>query len=308
MSETIQSAAPLASQSIDHLSVRSDGLVPMGPTFMVGRTSGRLPLAFAASFAFDAAFVLLLVVLTRMGVNLATSPAVLPEDPNKDIVWLSQPGPGGGGGGGGNKMKEPPRVAELKGKDKITVPVEKPPALELPKATPPPEAPVMQQVNIPAKMLAAADDVLTGAIESAPAGPPTLSQGSGSGGGAGTGTGSGVGSGTGSGLGPGYGGGTGGGVYQPGNGVGLPRLIRDVKPKYTSDAMRAKIQGTVLMQCVVRPDGSVTDVSVVRSLDPVFGLDQEAIIAARQWKFQPGTRMGQPVAVQITIEMQFSLR
>jgi protein TonB len=60
--------------------------------------------------------------------------------------------------------------------------------------------------------------------------------------------------------------------------------------------MRAKIQGTVLMQCVVRADGSVTDVQVVRSLDPVFGLDQEAIIAARQWKFQPGTRMGQPVA------------
>ena len=45
--------------------------------------------------------------------------------------------------------------------------------------------------------------------------------------------------------------------------------------------MRAKVQGTVLLECVVRPDGSVGDVQVVRSLDPTFGLDQEAIKAAQ---------------------------
>jgi TonB family protein len=117
-----------------------------------------------------------------------------------------------------------------------------------------------------------------------------------------------VGSGVGSGLGPGFGGGTGGGVYQPGNGVTLPRIVREVKPQYTSDAMRAKIQGAVLLQCVVRPDGSVSDIQVVRSLDPTFGLDQQAIAAAKQWRFQPGTRMGAPVAVQITIELTFTLR
>src|SRR6185312_9021040 len=117
---------------------------------------------------------------------------------------------------------------------------------------------------------------LPGAIE-APPGPPTISQGPGNGGGSGTGTGSGIGPGNGSGLGPGSGGGTGGGVYQPGNGVSLPQLLHEVKPAYTSDAMRAKIQGTVLLQCVVRPDGSVTDIQVLRSLDSVFGLDQEAI-------------------------------
>jgi protein TonB len=72
--------------------------------------------------------------------------------------------------------------------------------------------------------------------------------------------------------------------------------------------MRAKVQGVVLLQCVVRPDGSVSDIQVVRSLDPVFGLDQEAMKAARQWRFVPGTRMGQPVAVQITIELTFTLR
>jgi protein TonB len=72
--------------------------------------------------------------------------------------------------------------------------------------------------------------------------------------------------------------------------------------------MRAKVQGVVLLQCVVRPDGAVTDIQVVRSLDSVFGLDGEAVKAARQWRFVPGTRMGQPVAVQITIELTFTLR
>src|SRR5262245_41904955 len=42
---------------------------------------------------------------------------------NYDIVWLPIPGPGGGGGGGGNRIPEPPRKAELPGKEKITVPV-----------------------------------------------------------------------------------------------------------------------------------------------------------------------------------------
>src|SRR4029078_12713077 len=122
------------------------------------------------------------------------------------------------------------------------------------------------QLNIPAKSQAAALDSLPGAIE-APPGPPTLSQGSGSGGGGGTGTGTGVGPGSGSGLGPGSGGGTGGGVYRPGNGVTLPRVLQEGKPPYTSHTKRAKQQRTVLLECVVRPDGTVGDVQVIRSLD-----------------------------------------
>jgi len=230
---------------------------------------------------------------------------VLPDQPNNNIIWLSEPGPGGGGGGGGNKMKEPPRQAELPGKDKITVPVTKPPKMEMQEAKKEPDP--VAQLNIPAKSLAAAQDSLPGAIE-APPGPPTLSQGSGSGGGAGTGTGTGVGPGSGSGLGPGSGGGTGGGVYRPGNGVTLPRVLHEERPQYTSDAMRAKVQGTVLLECVVRPDGSVGDVQVVRSLDPTFGLDQQAVAAARKWRFAPGTRLGEPVPVLITIELTFTLR
>jgi TonB family protein len=90
--------------------------------------------------------------------------------------------------------------------------------------------------------------------------------------------------------------------------VTLPRVLREVKPQYTADAMRAKVQGTVWLECVVMQDGSVADIRIVRSLDSVFGLDQEAIKAARQWKFVPGLRNGEPVPVLITIELQFTLR
>ena len=126
--------------------------------------------------------------------------------------------------------------------------------------------------------------------------------------GTGWGTGTGIGPGTGSGLGLGYGGGTGGGAYRPGNGVEPPKVLREGKPQYTADAMRAKVQGAVLLQCVVLPDGTVGDVQVVRSLDPTFGLDQEAVKAARQWRFAPGTRFGQAVPVLVTIELSFNLR
>jgi protein TonB len=251
---------------------------------------------------------LLLVALfgIHYGAQTVSTTALLPFQPNSNIIWLTQPGPGGGGGGGGNRMKAPPRRAEEPGKDKITVPVAKPAKLEPPKQVKD-EPPPIQQVNIPAKSLAAATDSLPGAIE-APSAPPSLSQGSGTGGGAGTGAGSGIGPGTGSGLGPGSGGGTGGGAYRPGNGVTMPRLLREVKPNYTSDAMRAKIQGAVLIECVVNTAGEVTEIKILRSLDPTFGLDQEAIKAARQWRFSPGTRLGAPVPVLVSIELSFTLR
>jgi protein TonB len=228
--------------------------------------------------------------------------AVPPDILNKDIVWLDMEGPGGGGGGGGNHSVEPVRKAELPGKEKITVPAVKPPSMEMKKDEPPPP---VQELNIPAETIASANLAIPGALEGA---PPSPSLGSGSGGGAGTGTGTGIGRGSGSGLGDGSGGGTGGGVFRPGNGVETPKLLREVKPQYTAQAMRAKIQGQVLLECVVMPDGSVNNIKVVRSLDSSFGLDQEAIKAARQWQFAPGTRFGQPVPVLVTIEIAFTLR
>lgn len=259
--------------------------------------------AIGASVLSHVAFLVLFVILA----SLMPEPmrhAIMPDRLSDQIVWLAEPGPGGGGGGGGNQMKEPPRVAELPGKEKITVPVEKPPQLELKKPEPKPEP--EQQVNIPAQTMAAATTTSPGLIE-APQ-PSSVSQGTGTGGGSGTGSGTGVGSGQGSGLGQGFGGGTGGGAYRPGNGVENPRLLKEVRPAYTADAMRAKIQGAVWLECVVMPDGSVGEVRVIRSLDSTFGLDQEAVKAAKQWRFMPGTRFGEPVPVLITIELTFTLR
>jgi periplasmic protein TonB len=291
--------------SAGHLSVHVEGAHPPEVKFSFEREPKRLTFSIVGSIVLDILIAALFVLASRYKPAVAAV-ALLPDLANKDIVWLSEPGPGGGGGGGGNKMKEPPRKAELPGKDKITVPVQKPPKLEPPQQAKSEPNPI-EQLNIPAKELAAAQDSLPGAID-APPGPPTVSQGSGSGGGAGTGTGSGIGPGTGSGLGPGSGGGTGGGTYRPGNGVTTPIVVREVKPAYTSDAMRAKVQGSVLLECIVRPDGSVGDVKVARSLDPVFGLDLEAMKAARQWRFRPGMRQGEPVAVLVVIELTFTLR
>lgn len=305
MADTPQAGDLRQNTSAGHLSVHVDGDHPVEVDFSFDREPKRLTTSFFAAAAVDVSVFVLLIWVSSFPTQPYAAQALLPESPNNQIVWLSQPGPGGGGGGGGNKMKEPPRQAEMPGKDKITVPVEKKPKLEqqVAKNDPPP----VEQLNIPAKTMAASQDSLPGAID-APPGPPTLSQGSGSGGGAGTGSGSGVGPGTGSGLGPGSGGGTGGGVYRPGNGVNLPRVLREVRPNYTSDAMRAKVQGIVVLECVVRPDGSVGDVQVIRSLDSTFGLDQEAIKAAKQWRFAPGTRLGEPVPVLISIELTFTLR
>jgi protein TonB len=231
-----------------------------------------------------------------------------PPDTSLDrLIWLAEPGPGGGGGGGGNKAPEPPRKAEVPGKAKLTVPVQQP-APTKPEPPKKEEPPVEQDLSIPAKALASAEQTLPGVIESANLAAETTSQGSGTSGGAGTGTGTGIGSGQGSGLGPGFGGGAGGGAYRPGSGITIPKVIREVKPQYTAEAMRAKVQGVALIECVVMPDGSVGDVRVIRSIDPVFGLDQEAAKAARQWRFIPGTRLGEPVPVIVTIELTFTLR
>jgi TonB family protein len=291
--------------SAGHLSVHVEGEHPPEVIFSFERSAPRLFLTVPTALVAEFALFMALVFLSRVLPDIKMTPAQLPEDTSDQIVWLADPRIGGGGGGGGNKMQEPPRKAELKGKDKITVPVEKPKAEPIQQAKVEPNP--VEQLDIAAKTLSSGAEPQAGVIDTLP-GPPTVSQGSGAGGGAGTGTGGGVGPGSGSGLGPGSGGNTGGGVYRPGNGVSDPVLLREVKPTYTTDAMRAKVQGAVLLRCIVMPDGSVGEVSVVRSLDPRFGLDEEAIRAARQWRFRPGTRMGQPVKVEITIELTFSLR
>jgi periplasmic protein TonB len=236
-------------------------------------------------------FFLALFIASRLP---AIAPTPLANMETPDIVWLDQPGPGGGGGGG-NKMPDPPRKAEAVGKQKITVPAAKPPKIDNP--APPKEIPPQPQLTIPAVNAASGITEMPGALSGLPSAPST-----------GSGTGVGAGPGTGSGLGPGSGGGTGGGVYRPGSGIVSPKVLQEVKPAYTADAMRAKIQGTVWIEAVVMPDGSVGNVHITRSLDPTFGLDQEAIKAVKRWRFIPGTRRGEAVPVLVEIELTFTLR
>lgn len=287
-----------------HLAVQVEGLHAPAPAFSFEhRQSG---LGLGASLAAHALFIVVGVLIYLYAPEPSISGPVTLDLPSDKIVWLAEAGPGGGGGGGGNRSPEPPKEAELPGKDAISVPVERPDPPQPPQP-PKPEPLPEPEFNIPAKTLGASTEIAPGLIDSG--GPvEALSQGTGSGGGAGSGEGTGIGPGKGSGLGPGEGGGTGGGVYRPGNGVELPQVLRQVRPQYTADAMRAKVQGTVVLDCVVLPDGSVGNVTVTRSLDPVFGLDQEAIKAARQWRFIPGTRFGKPVPVLVQIELTFTLR
>ena len=145
--------------------------------------------------------------------------------------------------------------------------------------------------------------IATDDVERLP-GSPVLVAGTAAGDGSGTGGGTARGAGNGSGDGPGA-----GEVYESGSGgVSAPSLIYEVKPQFTVDAMRAKIQGVVLMDVVVLANGSVDAgrIRITRSLDP--GLDQQAVIAVRQWRFHPSRRLGQPVASRVTVELAFTLR
>src|SRR5829696_5661828 len=186
--------------SAGHLSVHLEDEHPPEVAFNFDWQPKRTGWSMAVSFGINTLLLVAALILPTFFPHRTAINAFLPENPNEHIIWLAEPGPGGGGGGGGNKMKEPPRVAELPGKDKITVPVEKPPA-PTPKL-PEKEPELVAQLNIPAVTLGASVESLPGVIASQP-GLPSASQGSGSGGGAGTGTGSGIGPGSGSGLGPG---------------------------------------------------------------------------------------------------------
>ncbi|HEY2433012.1 MAG TPA: TonB family protein [Vicinamibacterales bacterium] len=206
-----------------------------------------------------------------------------------DFIFLPQKGPGGGGGGR-PKDFEPPRKAEIVASKPVEVkPIPKPANVPMPDITVP-----LQTAN---------------AVQTLPGSISGLEVPTGTGSGS-NGRGSGIGNGTGSGVGEGSGGGIGGGVYQIGNGVTSPVLMREVKPNYTGDAMRAKLQGVVEMECVVLPDGTVDpkSIKITRSLDSTFGLDQQAVIAVKQWRFRPGMFKGQPVPVIVNVELTFTLR
>ena len=298
----------------------------------------RSALSLAASGSLHVALVLACIFITSLGwLDASDTEQLIKDQTPVHLVFLMTPGPGGGGGGGGLKMPDPParveRMAPLKILRKISSPVPpvrkapppprpvvvdppkpveppriEPPKIEPPKVDPPkvdpPKASATQTVQAPVVPMPADATNKAGVLNQPPA--AVASAGPGTGGGAGAGAGTGMGPGRGSGIGPGSDGGIGGGPFKPGAGIEPPTLMREVKPAYTDEARRRSIEGNVLLEIVVRRDGSVGNLRVLRSLGA--GLDERAADAVRQWRFGPARRQGAPVDVVVEVSVEFSLR
>lgn len=228
------------------------------------------------------------------------------------LVFFASPGPGGGGGGGGRLQKAPPPKALREGRSVLSspVPVRVPPRPIEPVAAPPEPKPA----PLPSEPL----PVVVAPIVPAPADSQNRigilmqtsaeadSHGPGRGNGVGSGAGTGVGEGDGAGIGPGSGGGIGGGPYRGGSGIEPPRLLREVKADYTEEARQRRITGDVLLEIVVRRDGTVGDVKVLQGLGS--GLNDRAVAAVRQWRFSAARRQGTPVDVIVEVAVEFKIR
>jgi TonB family protein len=248
----------------------------------------RAQRAFGASVATIVLHGVFLLIALMVLTYHATNSADVPEQPITHLVYLQEPGPGGGGGG--NPAPAPPKPLEIpKPKPVQAVPVTPPPPVPV---APPPPPTLTAPVMTPSAEIVQASG--TSGVSLTPYG--------------GGGRGRGVGSGTGSGVGPGEGGGFGGNAYKPGAGISFPTVVREVKPQYTPEAMRLKIQGTVELEAVVQANGTVGDIRVVKSLDRTHGLDDEARKAARNWIFNPAKdREGKAVPVIVTLQLDFRI-
>jgi len=253
----------------------------LGSQSIFDRTDDRkLGRALGASVLSHAGLLALIVLIAGVH-HVVTAPKQAPIE-KFDMVVL-KPDPGRGGGGGGNPKPAPAKKLEVP-KPKAVEPIPAPP----PPVEPPPT------LNAPVTNLAQT-------LQASGSSSVSLSNLGGGG------RGSGIGSGTGNGLGPGTGGGFGGGAYAPGNGVSWPTPIHQVDPQYTSEAMRAKIQGLVRLAAVVQPNGVVSDIKVTKSLDRTYGLDQAAVEAAGKWLFSPCKKENKPVPCTIEMELEFRL-
>ncbi len=95
------------------------------------------------------------------------------------------------------------------------------------------------------------------------------------------------------------------GVYRVGGDVTAPKATYAPDPVYSEEARQAKYEGTVVLWMIVSAEGLPQDIKVQRSLG--MGLDEEAIKAVTQWRFEPATKDGKPVPVMINVEVNFRL-
>ena len=241
------------------------------------------------------------------------SPSTTTRQPVR-LVFLAQPGPGGGGGGGGLKMKPPPPKAQRKGPQQISSPI---PARRLP-----PPIRARTETGRAAAGAARGEDAAAGdgagrADRGGQEGPGRPAEGSAEGAAAEPGRRRQA------------------AVPAPARARALakaaapesvraraaapaaariaraaasspPRLIKEVRADYTDAARRQNISGEVVLEIVVRSDGSVGDVRVLRRLGS--GLDERAVQAVRQWRFSPARLKGAPVDVIVEVSVEFKLR
>ena len=90
-------------------------------------------------------------------------------------------------------------------------------------------------------------------------------------------------------------------------GLTPPRLLHEVNPQYTSEAMRAGIEGVLCLEAVVDVNGHVAAVHIARSLDVVNGLDEQAMRALEKWQLTAGFKDGVAVPVLISVQNRFTL-
>ena len=269
------------------------------PQRMTGARTGGI-----VSVLFHLAVVAMLLLVAGRTASDPVSPLEA-ADPERlqlpHMIFLQMPTLGGGGGG--KRQSVPPPRARVKGRDPVSMPVATP-VIASPQpndVSRPPESLLLDVVPV-----ASGTAFLVGLPEALRS--SDLSQGDiGLGGGVGEGTGTGSGSGAGAGLGAGSIRGFGGGAYRLGSGVVPPTLLKQVRPTYTTEALRLRIQGTVMLEVVVGRDGIPLALRITRSLDP-GGLDEEAIAAVREWRFTPGRVADVPVDVLVTIQLDFRVQ
>jgi TonB family protein len=297
-------AAPLVAE-LQAEFLREQAIAPPPDLFEASRHARReTRIPIAASTTLHGTLIAAVALWPLLG---SASTTEMPVDTRPDVrlVFLATPGPGGGGGGGGLRLPKPPARVARKGDANLSSPVPRPappPEPEPPRAEPPPPDPE-PPVVAPVASRPAEPETRAGVLDA-----PKVeeSAGPGAGGGAGTGQGGGIGEGQGAGIGPGTGGGTGGGPYRPGSGIEPPSILREVKPEYSEEARRRGIEGDVIVEIVVRRDGSVGDVRIMRGLG--HGLDERAARAVGQWRFSPARRHGTPVDVLVEVAVEFKLR
>jgi periplasmic protein TonB len=219
-----------------------------------------------------------------------------------------------GGGGGGDREPVPPQAGKLPPPSSILAAI--------------PKAPPVHPQSLPVAGIDI-DPALWKDLKAPVFGDPRStsnvpSKGPGEDGGIGTNKGLGVGDGRGPGFGPGEKGNTGGGSKEigccgrsgaDGDGFNRPfkgseveqraRLLSKPEPQYTEEARRNQISGTVTLRVVFSSAGEVVQIRALRTLP--FGLTERAIAAARQIKFVPAMKSGQPVSVHMQLEYNFNL-